>query len=303
MQSTVFYEVDELTGEEQQVVFVDQHGVEIQYPEGEDFIEDGQYQVVEYVQEAPPQWKPRLPPKDNKLKPPPNEYMLFNAKNQELIVDQNPNLTNNGIQKKLGICRKNLSSEEKEPYLEEAQKIKDEFELNHPKSKKTSRSLKRVRQQNQMGKAPSQLTEECIKRPPNSFVVFMSQKRVELAGEMKGMKSGQKTVYMGNLWKSLTKKEKLPYEEIAAKARKDHKLNYPEYKYSSIKKPSRNPHLSLQSSSTYPLSLFLTNSDTLDQAPDYDDLNHITPTVRVAFDFPWKQAFQSIGINSIPSNY
>uniref|UniRef100_A0A1I7UFG5 Sex-determining region Y protein n=1 Tax=Caenorhabditis tropicalis TaxID=1561998 RepID=A0A1I7UFG5_9PELO len=317
MQRVVYYAVDELTGQEQQVVLLDENGVEIQNPEDEDFFEDGQYEVIEYFQEAPQQQPEPLPPvkekktekKEKKPKQPPNGFMLFSAKNRKQIVDENPKLTNNEISQAVGARWKNLLPEEKKPYLEEAQRLRDEYNLNNPDLKKTN--LKRKIEEPSVEVVPPKIKqkEERIKRPPNSFMFFMKEKRMELAEMLNEMKSAQRTTYLGDMWKSLTREQKYPWEQMAAKAKKEHMEKYPDFKYTSVRKPKLNSQASLlYSSSTYPSSTGASTPRSMDseesnQAPEYDDLNQITPTVRVESNFPWQWALQSIGINTIPSNY
>ncbi|KAJ2797329.1 hypothetical protein H4R20_005222 [Coemansia guatemalensis] len=69
-----------------------------------------------------------------------------------------------------------------------------------------------------------------IKRPPNSFMLYRSQRHKELVKQYKG---GNKVVsgIIAKEWHSMTPDLKKEYEELAAIKKREHELLYPNYKF------------------------------------------------------------------------
>ena len=67
---------------------------------------------------------PDAPVKPKKSK---NAFMLFTAANREQVKTDNPDIKPTEISKKMGEMWADLSDEDKEPYVEEAEKLKAEY--------------------------------------------------------------------------------------------------------------------------------------------------------------------------------
>ncbi|KAJ2613436.1 hypothetical protein H4S08_002208 [Coemansia sp. RSA 1365] len=69
-----------------------------------------------------------------------------------------------------------------------------------------------------------------IKRPPNSFMLYRSQRHKELVKQYKG---GNKVVsgIIAKEWNSMTPVLKKEYEDLAAMKKREHELLYPNYKF------------------------------------------------------------------------
>ena len=67
---------------------------------------------------------PDAPFKPKKAK---NAFMLFTAANREQVKTDNPDIKPTEISKKMGEMWADLSDEDKEPYVEEAEKLKAEY--------------------------------------------------------------------------------------------------------------------------------------------------------------------------------
>ncbi|PIA15141.1 hypothetical protein COEREDRAFT_82130 [Coemansia reversa NRRL 1564] len=69
-----------------------------------------------------------------------------------------------------------------------------------------------------------------IKRPPNSFMLYRSQRHKELVKQYKG---GNKVVsgIIAKEWNSMTPDLKREYEDMAAMRKREHELLYPNYKF------------------------------------------------------------------------
>ncbi|KAJ2847265.1 hypothetical protein IWW36_003941 [Coemansia brasiliensis] len=69
-----------------------------------------------------------------------------------------------------------------------------------------------------------------IKRPPNSFMIYRSQRHNELVKEYKG---GNKVIsgIIAKEWHSMPATDKKTYEEMAAEKKREHEMLYPNYKF------------------------------------------------------------------------
>jgi len=67
---------------------------------------------------------PDAPVKPKKAK---NAFMLFTAANREQVKADNPDIKPTDISKKMGEMWADLSDEDKDPYVEEAEKLKTEY--------------------------------------------------------------------------------------------------------------------------------------------------------------------------------
>ncbi|KAJ1668660.1 hypothetical protein IW140_002054 [Coemansia sp. RSA 1813] len=69
-----------------------------------------------------------------------------------------------------------------------------------------------------------------IKRPPNSFMIYRSERHNELVKEYRG---GNKVVsgIIAKEWHSMNPEQKKKYEDLAAKKKREHELLYPNYKF------------------------------------------------------------------------
>ncbi|KAJ2391008.1 hypothetical protein GGI23_005512 [Coemansia sp. RSA 2559] len=69
-----------------------------------------------------------------------------------------------------------------------------------------------------------------IKRPPNSFMIYRSERHNELVKEYKG---GNKVVsgIIAKEWHSMNPEHKKKYEDLAAMKKREHELLYPNYKF------------------------------------------------------------------------
>ncbi|KAJ2160940.1 hypothetical protein GGF46_001860 [Coemansia sp. RSA 552] len=87
--------------------------------------------------------------------------------------------------------------------------------------------------------SPSQCAAESqkitIKRPPNSFIVYRSQRHNELVKQYRG---GNKVIsgIISKEWRNLSREEKKKYEDIAAAKKREHQLLYPNYKFAPRKR-------------------------------------------------------------------
>lgn len=75
------------------------------------------------------------------------------------------------------------------------------------------------------------LDREQVKRPMNAFMLWSKQKRREISKNDPTLHNAQISKLLGEEWKVLSRKDKLPFVEESQKLMVQHKIEHPNYRY------------------------------------------------------------------------
>lgn len=120
-----------------------------------------------------PDNSPQVASSQNHIKRPLNAFMLWSQKQRQRIAQNNPQMPNSEISKQLGAEWRSLSESDKDPFIEEAKKLKRQHELDHPNYKFVQRRKRKVRSVHTAGNASCDLrTGTSNTRADNNSATF-----------------------------------------------------------------------------------------------------------------------------------
>ncbi|EDO44399.1 predicted protein, partial [Nematostella vectensis] len=79
-------------------------------------------------------------------------------------------------------------------------------------------------------------SQDHVKRPLNSFMVWAKEKRRAMNRENPKMRNAEISKILGDEWRKMPESEKLPYTEEALRLRRQHKVDHPNYRYKPRRK-------------------------------------------------------------------
>jgi len=133
-------------------------------------------------------------------------YMFYCAEQRPKLKADNPDLSFSDLGKQLGSDWKELDSDAKAPYEEQAKKDKKRFEDEGGVTKKTAKKRK----------------QEGPKRPLSAYMFFAQENRASIASDNPDAGFGELGKLVGQKWGELSTSDKAPY----AKKNKEDKERY-----------------------------------------------------------------------------
>ncbi|KAK3744876.1 hypothetical protein QZH41_003656 [Actinostola sp. cb2023] len=82
-----------------------------------------------------------------------------------------------------------------------------------------------------------------IKRPLNSFMVWAKEKRRMMNKKNPKMRNADISKILGEEWRKMAEKDKQPYVQQAVYLRRQHKIDYPNYRYRPRRKNNQDPRV------------------------------------------------------------
>ncbi|KAJ1968480.1 hypothetical protein IWQ62_001221 [Dispira parvispora] len=158
-----------------------------------------------------------------RLKRPMNSYLIFNQDRRHRLLSEHPNMTVSEISRAIGNQWRSMSDEEKLPYVERAQQLKEAFRKNNPGHVFTRRSKKEIaRLQAQLshrsGHGSSKKRPQGIiapKHPMSAFLFFLREHRPLYAEQYPGSSVGPISKVLAEKWNNMSVEERLPWQEQA----------------------------------------------------------------------------------------
>ena len=86
------------------------------------------------------------------------------------------------------------------------------------------------------------LDDDDVKRPMNSFLLWAKTMRRKYANENPNLHNAEISKLLGKIWNSMSTLDKRPFVERAEKLRVIHMRNYPNYRYAPKKKKDKKSH-------------------------------------------------------------
>ncbi|KAG2204048.1 hypothetical protein INT47_007042, partial [Mucor saturninus] len=162
---------------------------------------------------------------------PPNAYLLFNKEMRKILKDQDPTMKVAEISKEVGSRWKKMAKEQKEHYIAQANKLKEEQRALHPNSMYirrsraelvkaghfTKRNLEKEssEQPNKRKKVKRDKNSAIPKHPLSAYMWYLTEVRPETMRSFPGSNVGQISKLCADRWNSMSDEARLPWKSKA----------------------------------------------------------------------------------------
>lgn len=155
---------------------------------------------------------------------PPNAYLLFNKKMRRILKEQDPKIKVGEISKQIADRWKKITKEEKETFVIEANRLKEEQRALHPNSmyirrskaelkeagKSTEDNDKRHKRNKKKTKSPG-----IPKHPLSAYMWYLNQVRPKTMKMFPRSNVGQISKYCAEKWHTMSEEERAPWKSKA----------------------------------------------------------------------------------------
>ncbi|CEG84220.1 hypothetical protein RMATCC62417_18058 [Rhizopus microsporus] len=161
---------------------------------------------------------------------PPNAYLLFNKKMRRILKDQDPTMNVGEISKQIADRWKRMTQEEKDIYIKEANRLKEEQRALHPNSMYIRRSRAELIEAGKITKEDDNNTPESDKKkrgkkrtknpgipkhPLSAYMWYLTEVRPKTMKKFPSSNVGQISKYCAEKWHSMTDEERAPWKTKA----------------------------------------------------------------------------------------
>jgi hypothetical protein len=138
-------------------------------------------------------------------------YILFCSEQRKNIKQTHPEMSNDDITRKLGELWQNLSDKDKKKYQEASQRDKERYQQEMQNYVPPADA--NVNGQQKTRTRGGKTEREGPKRPLTAYMFFCQENRPQIKSENPNINNREITSELGKKWKSLSDKERAPYEE------------------------------------------------------------------------------------------
>ncbi|KAI9283282.1 high mobility group box domain-containing protein [Sporodiniella umbellata] len=172
-----------------------------------------------------------LPPREDegskapiRITRPPNSYLLFNKKMRKILKEQDPTMNVGEISKQISDRWKKITKEEKDTYVKEAKRLKEEQRALHPNSMYIRRSKAELREAGKSGAKEEDAMDKRLKKgkrrsknpgvpkhPLSAYMWYLNQVRPKAKTLFPRSHVGMISKYCAQKWYTMTEEEKTPW--------------------------------------------------------------------------------------------
>ncbi|RCH83804.1 hypothetical protein CU098_008076 [Rhizopus stolonifer] len=157
---------------------------------------------------------------------PPNAYLLFNKEMRKILKDQDPTMKVADISKEVGFRWKTMPKEQKDQYVIQANKLKEEQKALHPNAMYMRRSRAELVKAGHVTKGSSKdqpkrkrpkrdKNSSTPKHPLSAYMWYLTEVRPETMRNYPGSNVGQISKLCADRWNNMTEEDRLPWKTKA----------------------------------------------------------------------------------------